>query len=281
MKEIKSNYRFTLFLQIIQLLMLPAIYIISFVIYIPDDVLNIGSLTLAYYYGYLIFYKQYNVKIKEKLKIKNKNILTFIYDIISGIFIIMVYSNILRIIYQLLGYSGDGEVNLVLTPLYVVEICIIAPIIEEIIFRGFAYNTLKSKGKVFAIIMSSFLFALFHYNYVQFASTLCLGLVLCSLDEKYDSILPGIVLHIINNMIATGIFGYLNDDTTRIVLYIIIFILVIIYFINSFKGKKLEIIENIKEIFRLSSKSLSFYLVVLINIILFVLQYLGIIEGLY
>lgn len=74
--------------------------------------------------------------------------------------------------------------------------CIIAPIWEEITFRGFLYPFLKAKaGKTTALILSSFLFAAMHQHLPSFIPLSCLGALLALLYERKGSLGYTILLH--------------------------------------------------------------------------------------
>ncbi len=77
-----------------------------------------------------------------------------------------------------------------------IQVCLIAPFIEEILMRAVVLDGLKdSYGTFVAIIFSSFLFALLHFNLVQSLSAFVCGLILGILFIKTDSILSCIVAH--------------------------------------------------------------------------------------
>ncbi len=77
---------------------------------------------------------------------------------------------------------------------------IVAPVVEELIYRGFIMNALKKYGKVFAIVISSILFGLMHCNLIQSIFAMTVGLILGYVAMNY-SIKWSILLHFINNCI--------------------------------------------------------------------------------
>jgi membrane protease YdiL (CAAX protease family) len=80
---------------------------------------------------------------------------------------------------------------------------VIAPIAEEIIFRGYLYGKLKKYIPVWvAIIVTSLLFGAIHGEWNIFFDTFALSLVLCLLREFTGSIWSSILLHMIKNGIA-------------------------------------------------------------------------------
>lgn len=75
-----------------------------------------------------------------------------------------------------------------------------APVVEELIFRGLILRGMEKYGKVFAILISSILFGLFHGNIVQGPYAFAVGLVLGYTAAEYN-IGWAMVLHMINNLI--------------------------------------------------------------------------------
>lgn len=96
---------------------------------------------------------------------------------------------------------------------YLVIIAVfIAPIFEEIIFRSLIYQTLRKRiGIINAIIVSSVVFSLLHFNAAQFLPVLGLGILLCFIFEYTASLIPAIAIHILNNGLFLGLFLILKD----------------------------------------------------------------------
>ena len=83
------------------------------------------------------------------------------------------------------------------------QVCILAPIIEEILMRGYLLNGLSgSYGSIFALLVSSFLFALLHFNMVQTLSAFICGIVLGLLYIQTGSIFCCILTHTGYNLIS-------------------------------------------------------------------------------
>ncbi len=89
------------------------------------------------------------------------------------------------------------------------QVCIIAPFIEEILMRGFVLSGLKSTYDVaVALLISSVLFALLHFNMVQTLSAFISGLILGLLYVKTGSILCCIIGHCGYNTLSYFIMVY-------------------------------------------------------------------------
>lgn len=99
-------------------------------------------------------------------------------------------------------------------PAYIVAlttlaVAVVAPIGEEIFFRGFVYQGLKSHMPVWAAaIVSSAFFGAVHFNLVHFMALFVLGLALVWIFERTGSLTAPIVAHGVNNAVATMVFMY-------------------------------------------------------------------------
>lgn len=92
-------------------------------------------------------------------------------------------------------------------------VVIIGPIIEELIFRGIILNgLLKNYSFKKSLILSSFLFAVFHLNPWQFFPAFALGLLFGWLFFKTRSIVLTIIAHMLNNLIGFLGILFLNNE---------------------------------------------------------------------
>lgn len=86
---------------------------------------------------------------------------------------------------------------------------ILAPIGEEILFRGYVLRSLRSFGKRFAIFGSALLFGLFHGNFLQTPYAILMGLVLGYVTVEY-SIGWAVLLHMFNNLVLADLLTRLT-----------------------------------------------------------------------
>ena len=84
-----------------------------------------------------------------------------------------------------------------------IEVCIIAPITEEILMRGFVLGMLKKIYHVgLALLVSTVLFALLHFNMVQTLPALVSGFLFGLLYIKTESVVTTILAHGLYNLLA-------------------------------------------------------------------------------
>ena len=92
---------------------------------------------------------------------------------------------------------------------FCVVVVVIAPIVEELLFRGVGYGLLERFGQYPAIVIVGLAFALVHGLVAGFAVIAVFGAGLAFLRAKTDSIYPGMLLHASFNAmgLAIGIAG--------------------------------------------------------------------------
>lgn len=85
---------------------------------------------------------------------------------------------------------------------------LLAGLFEEMLFRGFLQNSLEQYGDVTrAVLWTALLFAAFHVNPWWLAQIILLGVILGVLAWKSDSIIPGAIVHAINNAISVALIN--------------------------------------------------------------------------
>jgi len=91
----------------------------------------------------------------------------------------------------------------------IVLVCVVVPIGEEIFFRGFIFGALRGRlPTAIAVGLSALLFALAHTEVFHFYPIFVLGVILAMLYERTHSLLPGMVVHGVNNVVAMLAFLY-------------------------------------------------------------------------
>ena len=95
------------------------------------------------------------------------------------------------------------------------NVVIIAPVVEELIFRGIILQGLRRNYSSFvSVFMSALLFALFHLNPWQFPATFILGLLLGWIMIKNNNILLAIIGHSINNIMVLLSITHFEEIST-------------------------------------------------------------------
>ncbi len=94
---------------------------------------------------------------------------------------------------------------------YVLTICILPAVVEELFFRGMVQRTMKPFGAFFSILISALLFSLYHFNVTQLLYQFVFGVIFGGLYYLTKSVLPGIILHFLNNFLVLTLIFFKVD----------------------------------------------------------------------
>lgn len=117
----------------------------------------------------------------------------------------------LEFVYEHIGLEMDettGRIfeGLLKEPWGYVAVGILAPLTEEVVFRGAILRTLlgmmSKRNHWVAIMISAAIFGAVHGNAAQFVNALLMGLLLGWMYYRTRSLVPGILLHWVNNTMA-------------------------------------------------------------------------------
>jgi sodium transport system permease protein len=108
---------------------------------------------------------------------------------------------------ELKSLGGEGRVPMrpVAMLQYMLVFVVLPAVCEELAFRGLILSGLRRRFQPWmAIVLSSFLFALYHFNVFQFLPAFVLGMVLGLLAVRSGSVLPGMLFHLLHNGMLIG-----------------------------------------------------------------------------
>ena len=205
----------------------------------------------------ILVYKIKKRNYKEELLINKTSKFNIVFAIILGIACWLFNSGALSLIDEAGLFSSQFQyMEEVLSPLgsgsvimSIITIGIVAPFAEEFLFRGIIYNTLKKKISIkWTIIIQAVLFGVFHGNLIQGSYATLLGIVFGYVTYKTKSLWPAVIIHMVNNLIAT-MFMYVPSTWFNSILvyvaFLIIGIILITISIKLIKNKNEEYDEVI------------------------------------
>jgi membrane protease YdiL (CAAX protease family) len=109
---------------------------------------------------------------------------------------------------KLLEQLGSGE-SVVLLLLSAALTCALAPVCEELLFRGFIFPALRNwRGPRLAALITGVLFGAIHVGSapaIDLVPLAVLGVALCALYQSTGSIYPCFAVHSLNNSLAFGL----------------------------------------------------------------------------
>ena len=114
-------------------------------------------------------------------------------------------------------------------------VVILAPICEEIIFRGIVFEKFNQIYSLkTAIILNGLLFGIYHMNILQGINTFFMGMVLAYVYYYRRNITDAILVHLVNNLLALGLSLY-QDVASLVMIICLISIIIGIKFLIAFK----------------------------------------------
>lgn len=181
------------------------------------DIIIQSSQVIVYFIAFgIAFTVYYFIAIKGKAKIKDFCFIKkpskkgWIKDIFIGYAVVFAFVYIQSLVIEMLKRFGINIEDLPIPVpvsftggvLLLIGICILPMFFEELIFRGLPMGSLKKYGSFAVIVISSISFSLMHSRFIQFPYAFVAGIVLAWLCIKYDSIVVGMLFHVLNNGIS-------------------------------------------------------------------------------
>jgi len=183
---------------------------------VKEELLSIRAfwLDLVETLFYLISILLFSIYLRKRsLKINSINSFSIFRTLVFVVFLALIYriaeDPILRF-YQLMGgnfnlfssYSKYTNIELIILGLNVI---ILAPILEELIFRKGMLDLFDRKNFAFSVLLSSLMFAAIHANgiannYITILASFLFGVVTCVIYLRFN-IIVSIVFHVTYNIV--------------------------------------------------------------------------------
>ena len=202
------------------------------------------SFPIIYYF--VKTYKKYEYfKTNEKLNAKDFSVYFALAFWIGNFFSFLIV--------LMSSHKGRTPVVAIYESLYtdIIMTVFVAPVLEEIVFRGVIMNNLKKYGIKTAIIINSIFFALSHYNTDMIIPAFFTGIIFSYVAYKYSikySILIHFLLNTITQILQVIILSKIEMSIVvfgLFLLFLIIFLL-IFFIIGLAKGRYKEIFFILK-----------------------------------
>lgn len=176
-----------------------------------------------------------------------------------------LFSALTQIIMQELNLNIspiDAPKGAFATIIFIIAHVILAPILEELFFRGLILERLRRYGDLFAILASSMMFSLLHSSLQSFPSAFICGIVFALLAIWTGSFLSPTIIHAINNALSVATIllsanGYEAASNLVFMSFLMLFtaISAACIFIISKKGKENFLLYFSGKIVRATNKA--------------------------
>ncbi len=146
----------------------------------------------------------------EKKKMTAKTFLGLLSVFMTAQLLGSLFYNVLEIGLNMIGYTAQASMEAATGASNTISMFVyasfVAPVVEELVYRGFVQESLRKYGKVFAIVVSAILFGVMHGNIPQAVFAFGVGLVLGYVAVEY-SLKWAIFIHVINNFVFAELIG--------------------------------------------------------------------------
>lgn len=194
--------------------------------------LNAVMVPLATLMPGLVYLRIRKPPLQSMVRFENKGVFNAILAVLAGLSICLLMNFPAWLIQSLLegtGYDPGSYEPTAFYPesswIYVLAVVILAPVIEEFVFRGIIFATLEKFGAGFAIVASALVFGMAHITPSSFIFATGAGLVFGFVYYKTRNLWVAVAIHFLNNLLAMAttyqetLFGKGNDLLAEIVLY--------------------------------------------------------------
>ena len=159
---------------------------------------------------HLIHFKYVKFNLKSFSEVPSKTIWLSIPLIVAG----MLFINLCSEFLGLPDLMQDTFLGMSRNVFGIISITIMAPLVEELLFRGAIQGYMLRKGMkpLNAILIASAIFGIVHMNPIQIPFAFAIGMIFGWLYYRTGSVVPGIIGHFINNSIACLQMATLTEE---------------------------------------------------------------------
>lgn len=157
----------------------------------------------------LIYVWRTKPDISKMMRFENHGILASVFGIFGGLAICLLANypaGFIRGVFEETGISSVEPEPSLFDPgstwIYFLAVVILAPVMEEFIFRGVMFSLLEKHGTGFAVIGSGIIFGLAHMDFSSVIFATIAGFVFGYLYAKTRNLWVTIIVHFLNNAIA-------------------------------------------------------------------------------
>ncbi|MBQ7223852.1 MAG: CPBP family intramembrane metalloprotease [Erysipelotrichaceae bacterium] len=242
-----------------------------------SDLVTVLVTLYSYYLIYRIFIKKYHIALFPGSPVRKDRRWQCLLACVLAFAVIrfswlLYYRLLARTPYWQALADEEGELSIFM----ILYVAILAPLAEEIVFRGWFLKVLRRYGTAVAVFFTAIAFGMMHGTVTQSIPAFFIGIVLAILAIRYESLVPGIILHVINNSLSFLTF----NEEPLFVFYLVLMAVAIIMLLFAERRNLSRLPAQMKTFFRLSVSSISFILFMIIYVGLIVFDYVAMVRGL-
>lgn len=200
---------------------LTVIYVLTFtLLFAPSgfdgvmtNIVYILAFALPVFLGFLLLRRKPSEEDDRYLIIKKEEFFLTLPVIFPCILLIFSLSSLSNLFMNLAGFSSTPVVDDNLTMAILLSAALPA-ILEEVAFRYLPMRFIGKRSPRLCIILSALMFALVHHSFFSYLYAFGAGVVFMLIDLMCDSVIPSVIIHFLNNVLAifwirySGVAGF-------------------------------------------------------------------------
>lgn len=141
--------------------------------------------------------------------------------------VVLLLSYLTSLLFSLFGLLTPSVAD---APIFVmiIEHAVAPSILEELLFRFAPLLLLAPYSRRGCVVISALYFALIHCNLFQIPYALIAGGIFIIVDLAFDSVLPSMVLHLVNNVASVVMLKYCSSGTPFVVYLAVVIALALV-----------------------------------------------------
>ena len=150
----------------------------------------------------------------------SRPLLAILWSALAGIGVVLPSMYIQELMPELPNLIEEDMISIISTPGGYFVICLLAPLVEELVMRGAVLRSLLQwmpEKRWGMIALSALLFAIIHMNPAQMPHAFVMGLLLGWMYVRTDSIVPGVAFHWANNTVAYLLMRIYPDPDAKMI----------------------------------------------------------------
>ncbi len=172
-----------------------------------------------------------------------KLLLPVILPSVSIIFLISLTTSLLLL---LIGASGSTVPDAPIFEMLLLH-ALIPAVLEEIMFRYLPLKLLSPYSPKWCVIYSALYFSLIHGSLYQIPYAFAAGVIFMGLDIAFDSVIPSILIHFVNNLLSVLWIKYCSSAISVMLFTMLLVSAVIVsfVFISRRKNEYIKMIDTV------------------------------------
>jgi membrane protease YdiL (CAAX protease family) len=172
-------------------------------------------------YMYFQGEKKSQILSSEWLAVKGEGIAFSVCAMPLAILLTLSVSVVTALLLGLFGFEKTTVINE--PPLLAILLHALLPaLLEEIGFRYLPLRILGKRAPRFTVFFSAALFSLLHHSLYSIPYALVAGVIFMAVDLAFESVIPSIFIHFVNNVVALLTMGALGVSVELYVIFIVL-----------------------------------------------------------